>query len=123
MPPAASNSAGGSINFKLARERAIMAYKNGEATRSEVCDAQSELMRNARECGTDTGVVCPICHVNNLVEVLYVFGPRLPAAGRCIVTEGDLERIRRRKGNFTAYDVEVCTSCKWNHLLRTNPVV
>ena len=118
-----ANSAGGSINFKLARERTIMAYKNGEATRSEVCDAQTELMRNARECGTPTDVRCPICHQSDLVEVLYVFGPRLPASGRCIVTEGDLERIRRRKGNFTAYDVEVCPRCKWNHLLRTNPVL
>ena len=58
-----------------------------------------------------------------LVEVVYVFGPRLPAAGRCIVTEGDMDRIRRRSGQFTAYDVEVCRACKWNHLLRTNPVV
>lgn len=120
---AVTNGAGGSIDYRLARERTIMAYKSGEATRSEVCDAQSELMRNARECGTPSGVRCPICHEGDLVEVLYVFGPRLPAAGRCIVTDGDLERIRRRKGNFTAYDVEVCPRCKWNHLLRTNPVV
>jgi len=120
---AAANSAGGSIDYRLARERTIMAYKSGEATRSEVCDAQSELMRNARECGKPTSVTCPICHKAEVVEVLYVFGPRLPAAGRCIVTEGDLERIRRRKGTFTGYDVEVCPRCKWNHLLRTNPVV
>lgn len=123
LAPAGANSAGGSINFRLARERTIMAYKSGEATRSEVCDAQRELMRNATECGTATTTRCPICHDADLVEVLYVFGPRLPAEGRCIVTEGDLERIRRRKGNFTAYDVEVCVKCKWNHLLRTNPVV
>jgi hypothetical protein len=119
---AGANSAGGSIDYRLARERTIMAYKSGEATRSEVCDAQTELMRNAKECGKPTDVRCPICHEHNLVEVLYIFGPRLPAAGRCIVTDGDLERIRRRKGDFTAYDVEVCPNCKWNHLLRTNPV-
>lgn len=123
LAQAAANSAGGSINYRLARERTIMAYKSGEATRAEVCDAQTELMRNARECGKQTSVRCPICHGEDVVEVLYVFGPRLPAAGRCIVTEGDLERIRRRKGTFTAYDVEVCPRCKWNHLLRTNPVV
>ena len=118
-----ANSAGGSINYRLARERTIMAYKSGEATRSEVCDAQSELMRNARECGTALDVPCPICGEHTLVEVLYVFGPRLPASGRCIVTQADLERIRRRKGTFTAYDVEVCTGCRWNHLMRINPVV
>ena len=119
---AGANSAGGSINYRLARGRTILAYKSGEATRSEVCDAQSELMRNARECGEPTGRPCPICADGEVVEVVYVFGPRLPAAGRCIVTDGDMARIRRRKGNFTAYDVEVCPRCKWNHLLRTHPV-
>jgi len=119
---AAANSAGGSIDYRLARDRTIRSYKTGEATRSEVCDAQSELMRNARECGVEVDRDCPICGEAELVEVIYVFGPRLPAAGRCIVTDGDMERIRRRSGDFTAYDVEVCRSCKWNHLLRTNPV-
>lgn len=119
---AAANSAGGSIDYRLARERVVMAYLSGEATRSEVCDAQSELMRNARECGRPTETACPICKDSDVVEVTYIFGPRLPAAGRCMVTDADYQRIRRRKGTFTAYEVEVCPHCKWNHLLRTNPV-
>jgi len=123
MAQAYANSAGGSINFRLARERTILAYKSGEATRSEVCDAQRELMRNARECGIPIEGPCPICKENTLVEVLYVFGPRLPASGRCIVTSLDMDRVRRLEGTFTAYDVEVCTSCRWNHLMRTNPVI
>ena len=123
MVQAYANSAGGSINFRLARERTIMAYKSGEATRSEVCDAQRELMRNARECGMPVDRPCPICGKNSMVELLYVFGPRLPASGRCIVTNLDMDRIRSYSGEFTGYDVEVCTACKWNHLLRTNPVV
>lgn len=98
-----------------------MSYMSGEATRSEVCDAQSELLRNARECGTPMGIECPICRESDVVMVNYVFGPRLPAAGRCLVTEADYERIRKRQGSFTLYDVEVCPGCGWNHLLRTNP--
>ncbi len=113
----------GALDYGLARERTIHAYKTGEATRSEVCDAQSELMRNALNCGVPSADRCPICKANSVVEVLYVFGPRLPAGGRCIVTNKDLERIRRWQGDFVAYDVEVCTDCKWNHLLRTNPVI
>lgn len=120
---AATNGAGGSINYRLARERTIAAYVSGEATRSEVCDAQSELMRNARECSKPTSDMCPICRDHELVHVNYIFGPRLPAAGRCMVTEADIERIRRRKGDFTSYIVEVCPSCRWNHLLRTDPLV
>ena len=123
MTQAHANGAGGSIDFRLARERTIMAYKSGEATRSEVCDAQRELMRNARECGVPVEPPCPICGERSLVEVLYVFGPRLPASGRCIVTNLDMDRIRSYSGEFTGYDVEVCTRCGWNHLMRTNPVV
>ena len=122
-PKAAANSTSASIDYRMARERTLNAYKSGEATRSEVCDAQSELMRNAVNCGVPLGYRCPICQANSLVEVLYVFGPRLPAGGRCIVTNKDLERIRRWDGEFTAYDVEVCTDCGWNHLLRTNAVL
>jgi hypothetical protein len=122
LQQAAANSAGGSIDYRLARERVVQAYVSGEATRSEVCDAQSELMRNARECGQAVERPCPICHEVDVVQLTYVFGPRLPASGRCMVTAGDFERIRRRKGRFTAYEVEVCPSCKWNHLLSTQPV-
>lgn len=111
------------IDFRSARERTILAYKTGAATRSEVCDAQPELMRNAVNCGVPSANRCPICGSNSMVEVLYVFGPRLPAGGRCIVTNKDMDRIRRWAGEFTAYDVEVCTECKWNHLVRINPVL
>ena len=65
------DGADGLIDFRLARERTIMAYKTGEATRSEVCDAQRELMRNAHECGMPVQALCPICGKQNLVEVLY----------------------------------------------------
>ena len=89
---AAANSAGGSVDYRLARDRVVRAFTSGEATRSEVCDAQSELMRNARECGTSLEQRCPICHDADLVQVTYVFVPRLPAAGRCMVTDGDYAR-------------------------------
>ncbi len=112
----------GSVDYRLARQRTLAAFRSGEATRSEVCDAQSELLRNARECGHPTGERCPICDDADVVECTYVFGPRLPAAGRCIVTAADYERIQRRRGQFTEYEVEVCPSCGWNHLLRSRPV-
>ena len=118
-----AHSTGTPVNLVLARRRTIRAFRSGEATREEVCDAQRELMRNARECGVPVEPLCPICGKQSLVEVLYVFGPRLPASGRCIVTNLDMDRIRSYSGDFTGYDVEVCTSCGWNHLMRVNPVV
>lgn len=122
-PNTSMSSAARSVDYSLVRKRTILAYKSGEATRAEVCDAQGELMRNAINCGIPIAERCPICSANSLVEVLYVFGPRLPAGGRCIVTNKDMDRIRRWAGDFTAYDVEVCTECRWNHLKRSNPVI
>ena len=53
-----------------------------------------------------------------LVEVTYVFGPRLPKHGRCITTRAEMQRLQRRASVSTGYVVEVCTVCGWNHLVR-----
>ena len=56
-----------------------------------------------------------------LVLVSYVFGPRLPAFGRCITTAKELKAFTKRskEGEFACYVVEVCPACHWNHLART----
>ena len=54
-----------------------------------------------------------------MVLVSYVFGPRLPAFGRCISTKKELAAIARRSGTFSCYVIEVCPECTWNHLART----
>ena len=53
-----------------------------------------------------------------LVEVTYVFGPRLPKHGRCITTRAEMQRLQHRASVSTGYVVEVCTVCGWNHLVR-----
>ena len=55
----------------------------------------------------------------HLVVVTYVFGPRLPSAGRCVTSSAELRALAARRGSFAAYEVEVCTGCRWNHLSRT----
>ena len=55
-----------------------------------------------------------------MVLVSYVFGPRLPAHGRCITRKGELPgAVAKRPGEFACYVVEVCPGCRWNHLART----
>lgn len=68
--------------------------------------------------GSPTGQECPVCSGGELRHVTYVFGPRLPAHGRCITSARELLRIGQRKGEFAAYVVEVCPDCAWNHLVR-----
>lgn len=110
---------GGQVDYRLARQHAVAEYKRGRLGRADVCDAQPELLRNALALGRPAGEPCPICDAARLVHVTYVFGPRLPASGRCISSMGELARLARSPATLTAYVVEVCCDCSWNHLART----
>jgi hypothetical protein len=109
----------GEIDYRLARQSVLSEYRKGRLARHEVCDAHPELVRAARELGEPTRLTCPVCEETNVVLVSYVFGPRLPAFGRCITSKKELRAIAKRSGTFSCYVVEVCPSCSWNHLART----
>jgi hypothetical protein len=76
-------------------------------------------MRAARNVGEPSTRLCPICEDANVVLVTYVFGPRMPASGKCVTTKAEMKALSRTSGDLAAYVVEVCPSCKWNHLART----
>lgn len=95
----------------------------GRISQTEVCDAHPELIRAARNVGTETRADCPICEEAKLRIVTYVFGHRLPASGRCVSTAKELRRLsRQRTGDLSAYVVEACAECRWHHLLRVIPL-
>jgi hypothetical protein len=110
---------GAGIDYRLAREATLTAWREGDLSTSQVCDAQRELRRNAEFCGVDLATPCPVCEGEALVEVTYVFGPRLPKHGRCVTSEKEMARIAARKSTSQGYVVEVCTGCGWNHLIRS----
>lgn len=113
------SSAPGEIDYRLARQHLISEFRKGRLAQHEVCDAHPELMRAAREVAKPTTEACPICETGNLVLVSYVFGPRLPSHGRCITSAKELKSFAKSKDEFACYVVEVCPSCRWNHLART----
>ncbi len=106
----------GTIDYRLARQAVIAEYREGLLSLEDVCDAHPELRRAARSCSEATADRCPICEAAQVVHVTYVFGPRLPSHGRCVSTAAELTKLAQRRGTFTAYVVEVCPSCSWNHL-------
>ena len=106
------------VDYRLARQTTLDGWRRGSLGREVLCDAQPMLRRNAVECGTPTGETCPVCEDYEVAHVIYVFGPRLPAFGRCISTPGELDRLDARKARLTGYVVEVCAACGWNHLVR-----
>lgn len=118
VPPATVGNSEGHVDYRLARASVLADYRGGALDRSEVCDAHPELVRAARAVGTPIDGDCPVCERADLVNVTYVFGPRLPKHGRCISLRGELTRLAKRPGTHVAYVVEVCRHCSWNHLVR-----
>lgn len=112
----------GSIDYRLARQAVISEFKKGRLAQHEVCDAHPELRRAAQQCREVTAQECPICEDTNVVLVSYVFGPRLPAFGRCITSKAELAKLAKRKDELACYVVEVCPECSWNHLARSFPL-
>jgi hypothetical protein len=109
----------GEIDYRLARQSVISEFRKGRLAKHEVCDAHPELVRAARNVGEESSQECPICEDANVVLVSYVFGPRMPAHGRCVTTKAEMKRLTRTKDDLACYVVEVCPACSWNHLART----
>ena len=109
-------SAPGSVDYRLARRRVLRRFRSGELTLADVCDAQRELLRVATSCSEPARSRCPVCAEPELRIVRFVFGPRLPSGGRAISSRSELARLAERAGEQRCYVVEVCTSCRWNHL-------
>jgi hypothetical protein len=118
-PRSVRGAGSGDIDHRLARHAVLAEFRKGRIARHEVCDAHPELVRAARECGDETSITCPVCEEVHVVLVTYVFGPRLPAFGRCITSRREITALAKRSGEYTAYVVEVCPNCSWNHLART----
>ncbi|MDA8279162.1 MAG: DUF5318 family protein [Actinomycetota bacterium] len=112
---------GGRVEYRLARNAVVRSFQRGRLGRPDVCDAHPELLRAARHIGVPVDEACPICESAALVHVTYVFGPRLPAQGRCPATPTELDRLLRRADPVVCYVVEVCPDCAWNHLVRMYP--
>ena len=110
------------IDYRLMREMTLSAWRDGKVGISELCDAHTELRRNAEFCGRPLELPCPVCETDGLVEVTYVFGPRLPGHGRCVTSDKEMTRLNARKQPSRGYVVEVCTDCGWNHLTKSRSV-
>jgi hypothetical protein len=84
--------------------------------REEHTDADDYLLRAARNHGEATERPCPLCRSEELVHVTYVFGDELgPYSGR-VKASAELPVMAYEHGFFRVYVVEVCSSCRWNHI-------
>ena len=103
------------------RNGLVREVERGKVNKVDVCDAHPELLRAARNVGRPTKEVCPICDEGRLVTVTFVFGAKLPPGGRCPGTAAELKALCRRPEPVLCFEVEVCPSCAWHHLMRKYP--
>ncbi len=106
------------VDYALARLAVLREFRRGRLSKPEVCDAQPELIRAASHLGRPKQEACPICESERLVSVMYAFGPKLPAHGRCLEGPADLSKLNASTSANKVYYVEVCLACRWNHLER-----
>jgi hypothetical protein len=106
------------VDYSLARRATLSGLASGRLGRREVCDAQAYLVRAARYHGQAGDELCPVCRRPGLAKVCYTFGDcfRGDVNGRARHTR-ELLALADEVPEFTAYMVEVCGECRWNHLL------
>ncbi|MEI6700669.1 MAG: DUF5318 family protein [Actinomycetota bacterium] len=113
---------GGSLEYGLRKRILLTEYRRGLKMLDELCDAHPDLLRAAKnKVGRPAGETCPICEVEQLWLVTYIFGKGLPPGGSCPSTSAELQKLLRRPDEVTCFDVEVCRSCAWHHLVRRYP--
>ena len=121
----------GYIDYRLARRALVRQVTRGSVSVTDVCDAHPELLRAARNIGQTTARTCPICRLaddradvpidetETLRLVTYVFGDDLNRmSGHCVWSPQELAELAGRS-SFTAYVVECCLVCGWNHLVES----
>lgn len=105
------------VDYRMARRATLREVRSGLRSRADVCDPHPELLRAAKWIGEPVGD-CPLCDVDQLVHVIYVF-PRYGKTARRgqAVTRASLPAMVRKLGDLAVYTVEACRSCGWNHLV------
>lgn len=120
----------GRIDYRIAKRALVRQVTRGLVSTLDVCDAHPELMRAAANIGRETSRTCPICRIADdradvpvdaeatLREVTYVFGKSLRQKhGHVVWDDEELRDLAQGYASFTAYKVECCLVCSWNHLV------
>ncbi len=100
------------------QRRALLAeVMSGRTGVTEVCDATPYLIRAAKFHGMPTDVSCPVCRKEPLTHVYWVYGDEIKHMAGSARQPPELEKMAVNFGEFSVYQVEVCRTCSWNHLV------
>ncbi|WP_207222679.1 DUF5318 domain-containing protein [Herbihabitans rhizosphaerae] len=107
------------VDYALQRRALLAEVYSGRLGTMEVCDASPYLLRAAKFHGRPSDVMCPVCRKESLTLVSWVYGDALKHASGSARTTEELARMANLFAEFSVYDVEVCRSCTWNHLVQS----
>lgn len=107
------------VDYALKRRGALEALRRPQRSLEslDACDADPLLIRSARHHGERSQVSCPICRVDHLTNLNFVFGDQLGQYSGRIKSTPELEAMENEYGEFAVRVVEVCVECGWNHLI------
>lgn len=108
------------ISYALQRRATLEALRRPtRVMEPDACDAEPILIRSALHHGEPSPVACPICGHDRLLNLNYVFGDQLGQYSGRIKSTEELEGMQDEYGEFKVCVVEVCTECRWNHMIKT----
>lgn len=107
------------VDHALTRRALLQDLRAGRRSRVEVCDASPFLVRAAREWGTRTARACPVCAAAPVREIAWVYGDALGDGSGTARSARGVALLAASRPGFDVYELEVCLSCDWNHLVRT----
>jgi hypothetical protein len=107
------------IDYALKRRARLGEVRTGLVTTSEACDAHPHLVLAGRNYGSVSPAPCPICGRPDARIVRFAYGDELGQSAGQAKTEREIERMEPAAQAVSVYVVEVCTGCKWNHLLQS----
>lgn len=107
------------VDYSLQRRALLAKVYAGLTSTMDVCDANPYLVRAARFHGRPSTLTCPVCRKEQLTVVSWVYGDELGQVAGSARSPAELEAMATRYCEFSVYDVEVCRSCSWNHLVRS----
>lgn len=107
----------GLVDYALQRRALLAAVRSGRTGINDVCDASPYLVRAAKFHGVPTDIDCPVCRKESLTHVYWVYGDEIKHLSGSARRPDELETMAKGFGEFSVYQVEVCRTCSWNHLV------
>lgn len=107
------------VDYALQRRASVADVAGGRVSTQDACDAGFYLLQAAAHHGRPTGASCPLCSGDGMLHVSWVFGERLGQAAGSARSLDEIDRLAERVAEFTVHVVEVCRSCRWNHLVQS----